>query len=97
MVAVFLDQYRQDWPQVGRVQEVLDGEIMIQWFTGTVTSQWKPLMKSMENAGLKEPWTECIDPANLLMPPFSLTRTCKLPGEVQQELRKKYDLLYDEY
>ena len=87
MVAVFLESYRHDWPQIGKVLQV-DEELTIQWFTGTVNSAWKPLTVS------GQPWTEKVSPHTLIAAPFTLTRTNRLPGEVRQELREQFEQLY---
>ena len=93
MVALYLEAYRQDWPQVGRVLEVRDGFLNIQWYSGTITSTWKPLsMRSAQN--VEEPWTEMVSTTKLLFAPFSLTGSKRLPGEVRQDLRRQYEIIY---
>ena len=93
MVAVYLESYRQDWPQIGCILQVRDEDLKIQWYTGTMTSTWKPLTVRSE-ANEDEPWAETVSPTQLLSAPFSLTRTNRLPGEVKQELRKHYEQIY---
>ena len=92
MVATYLAQYPQEWPQVGRVCSVTDGQLEIQWFTGTTTSQWKPLTLPVPGTrGERQPWKETIQETAIITTPFALTRTGRLPGEMQLELRELRD------
>lgn len=92
MIATYLGQYQKEWPQVGRVCCVNNGELEVQWYTGTTTSQWKPLtLPVLGVRGERQPWKETIPDTSVITTPFRLTRTARLPGDVQLELRELRD------
>lgn len=92
MVATYLQQYPREWPQVGQVINKKEGHLELQWFTGTTTSQWKPLTLSMPGVrGERQPWRETIMESAVITTPFTLTRSGRLPGDVQVELKELRD------
>ena len=47
MVATYIEAYSTHWPQIGQGQDVhkvtQDG-LVLEWFTGTLTTKWKKMM-----------------------------------------------------
>ena len=77
---------------MGRVCGLKDGQLDVHWYTGTITSQWKPLTLPVPGTrGERQPWKEVIQDTAVITTPFRLTRTARLPGEVQLELRELRD------
>ena len=40
MVATHLEEYSNEWPQVGEVTSIDGDSVELRWFTGTYTSKW---------------------------------------------------------
>ena len=92
MVATFLKEYPGHWPQVGRVCSIAAEETELQWFTGSTTTTWKPLnIPILGGKGHREPWKESVANTTIISLPFKLTKTGRLPGEIQTELRELKD------
>lgn len=45
MVACFVAEYRDEIPQIGKVQQVTESEVVVEWWSGTYTGKWKALTK----------------------------------------------------
>ncbi|XP_071500356.1 uncharacterized protein [Diadema antillarum] len=92
MVAVFLEDFRNEWPQVGKITAIHNATVNVHWFTGTTTSQWDELNKPGRN-GQSEAYISTIPKTSFLTGSFNLTGHGKLPQEIQRQLREKREEL----
>jgi len=74
-------KYREtDFPQIGEIVEAdiagANGDLLIQWYTGSFTGKWK-----------KIDWRETIETADIFYRKLSLTNTQKLPLDAQNAIR----------
>ena len=94
MVACFVAEYRDEIPQIGKVQEVNSSEVVVEWWSGTYTGKWRALTKRVGRAS--EPWLEAV-PKSAVLFSVSLTKGLKLSKATQDELKKAYDPLLAEF
>lgn len=94
MVACFVAEYRDEIPQIGKVQEVKDNEVVVEWWSGTYTGKWKALTKRVGRSS--EPWSETLPISSVLFK-VSLTKGLKLSKATQEELQRAYDPLLAEF
>ena len=94
MVAVFLENFRNEWPQVGKLTALHKDTADVHWYTGTTTSRWVALDKPGRN-GQSEAYISTICRTSFITGSFNLTGHCKLPQEIQRQLREKREELYN--
>ena len=94
MVAVYLPEFHNEWPQIGKILNIADGTIILHWFSGTTTSKWTHMQQ--RSKGVCESYTGTAPISSIVTPSFGLTRTEKLPQEIQRILREKQEELYAE-
>ena len=96
LVATYLNEYSNEWPQIGQVTKVLRGsKVELLWFTGTLSSKWKKLRVRVKERrlrrGVREEWKEEVDRRNIILPPFKLTAGGKLPRSTMRALKDMKD------
>ena len=86
-VAVYMDQYRDEIPTIGKVLSKTADEVEVEWWFGTYTKVWK-CCKRREG---KEyvPWIELVPAASVLMP-VTLTKSSYLSKATVQHLKDAY-------
>ena len=95
MVGVFLEEYVNEWPQVGKVTAIQGDNVTVHWYSGTTTSKWTSITRQAHgNREIQEPFIETIPTASIITHPFNLTGTAKLPQDVQRHLKEKHEDLY---
>ncbi|XP_030848478.1 uncharacterized protein LOC115927151 [Strongylocentrotus purpuratus] len=91
MVATYIEAYSTHWPQIGRVDKVTEDGLVLEWFTGTLTTKWKKMMVAVTGQrGRKQVWVETIPRDSVILLPFTLTAGDKLPLQVVNGLREKH-------
>ena len=93
MVALFVESYSDEIPQIGEVLEVNEEDILLHWWDGTYSGSWKALAKRQGRASV--PWMELVKRSNVLFE-VSLTKSLKLPKATQEKLHKAYEPLLAE-
>ena len=95
MVGVFLEQYINEWPQVGKVTAIQADNITVHWYSGTTTSTWTSINRPANGRrGIQEPFIETIPSSSIITHPFNLTGTAKLPQDLQRHLKEKHEEFY---
>ena len=94
MIGVFLEEYKQEWPQIGKILAIEADELTLHWFSGTTTSKWTPINKRVR--GSFEPYTGTTPAQSVITQPFKLTRCNKLPQDIQRVLKEKQEEFYAE-
>ena len=89
MVACFIEEYRDEIPQIGKVVEVhdSDSEVKIEWWIGTYTGTWRALTKKDGRKTVL--WTESVPTASIISE-VSFTKSSKLPKAIKEQLQKAY-------
>ena len=88
MVACDIEKYEDEWPQVGKIVSIEEQTVEVQWYTGTYSSVFKPVMLPVPGRrGDRQPWREKVLSAEILFS-FSLTRGKKLPKDIAQRLKE---------
>lgn len=91
MVATYLEAYSLHWPQIGRLDKVTEDSLVLEWFTGTLSSKWKEMKVAVTGQrGRKQLWVETIPRDSVILPPFTLTAGDKLPLQIVNALREKH-------
>ena len=96
MIAVYCDkdEYRHDWPQIGKVIKVSENEVTIHWFSAGENIQCAPLTKA--NAGGKQvPWIDELPKTCIITSPFNLTKKKRLPQKIVKRLANKFSDFFD--
>ena len=75
LVAVDLPQY-EEWPQIGKVLNVTERNIEVQWYDGAYTEPWTPVKRKVN--GKYVYWNETIRLASVVLANVELTRSCWL-------------------
>ena len=91
-MALFIESYSDEIPQIGEVLEVNNEDILLHWWDGTYWL-WKALAKRRGCASV--PWTELVERSNVLFE-VSLTKSLELPKATQEKLHKAYEPLLAE-
>lgn len=82
-------KYMPEWPQVGRIVEVDEGNktFTIHWYAGNTTTSWQPINISVGKfrRELKETLPFCC----AILYGWQLTSTAKLPNIVRQKLKEE--------
>ena len=96
MIAVYCDkeEYRHDWPQVGKVVDVTDDDISIHWFSAGENVQCTPLTKTNAN-GKRVAWVDSIHKSCIITNPFRLTKRKILPKTIINQLDLKFRDFFD--
>ncbi|XP_063964995.1 uncharacterized protein LOC129278782 [Lytechinus pictus] len=95
MMCVFLEEYRNEWPQVGKITALHEDSATLHWFTGTTTSNWTALdtpSRGLNGGG--EPYISTVLKSSFITGSFTLTPQGKLPQDIQRQLREKREELY---
>lgn len=91
MVATYIEAYSTHWPQIGRVDKVTEDGLVLEWFTGTLTTKWKKMMVAVTGQrGRKQVQVETIPRDSVILLPFTLTAGDKLPLQIVNGLREKH-------
>ena len=75
LVAVDLPQY-EEWPQIGKVLNVTERNIEVQWYDGAYTEPWIPVKRKVNGKNVY--WNETIPLASVVLANVELTRSCRL-------------------
>ena len=75
LVAVDLPQY-EEWPQIGKVLNVTERYIEVQWYDGAYTEPWIPVKRKVNGKNVY--WNETISLASVVLANVELTRSCRL-------------------
>ncbi|XP_071807992.1 uncharacterized protein, partial [Asterias amurensis] len=95
MVATHLEEYSNEWPQVGEVTSIDGDSVELRWFTGTYTSKWTQIKVRAPGKKGSDSFKATICRSNIIGEPFDLTRCKKLPSEVLRCLKSKYEEIYE--
>ncbi|XP_030853406.1 uncharacterized protein LOC105447505 isoform X3 [Strongylocentrotus purpuratus] len=88
MVGVYLEEFRNEWPQVGQVLDITGDHVKLHWYSGSETSVWTSLTTSVQGRR-DQPYTGEVSLQDVLTAPFNLTKANKLPVEIQRHLKEK--------
>lgn len=90
MVLTDLDQYSDEWPQVGQVISVISGldTCKLHWFKGCKSGTWNPCTIPMPGQrGKRMPWVEEVKKGSIWLV-FELTHKKLLPKNVKDAIDK---------
>ena len=92
LVAVHL-QDSSDEPAIGRVLEVEDRELRIQWMKGTYTSAWKPwtVWQGRKNVA----WEDSVPRSSILLYDFELSTAGRLRKPTVGHLKEAYKQFHE--
>ena len=86
-VAVLCDKYTER-PLLGRVTEVIENNVKIDWLIGSYSGNWRE-WKGREQ-GKTVIYSETLPLKNILLYPITLTKSMKLPLKTIAELKELY-------
>lgn len=93
MVGVYLEEFRNEWPQVGQVLDITGDHLKLHWYSGSETSVWTSLTTSVQGRR-GQPYTGEVSLQDVLTVPFNLTKANKLPVKIQRHLKEKGEQYY---
>ena len=88
-VAVYLPQYRDELPLIGKVVSVdaIANQVTVHWYVGTYSGMWKPCRR--RDGRNYVDWEEAVPIAAVLCT-VNLTKSFKLPKSTVLELKEAY-------
>lgn len=88
MILLDESKYADEWPQIAKVLDIQNDEVIIQWFKGSKKSAWRPATRRVgeQRGGKTEPYIENVNRINVWYIGFSLTSTGNLPKHVKDAL-----------
>ena len=77
-------KYAGEWPQIGKVVEILQTNVVIQWMKGSKLGPWSLCTVPEPGVrGKRVPWTEKVKPEEIWHSGFTFTNANKLPIRVR--------------
>ena len=84
-VALGLDEFKEELPQIAKVLAIDDDSITLEWWVGTYTGTWVPwLVKSVEQ-------TISVHRNNIVLRNISLSKSNRLYEPIIDKLKSIYD------
>ncbi|XP_072050017.1 uncharacterized protein [Amphiura filiformis] len=80
MVCFFNEVHPTTWPQIGKILNIMEDSVTIQWYTGGVDDVLRPIRKS----------SEVMPKSCILTKPFMLTQKKTLPKKIKRAVNKEF-------
>ena len=87
MVAVFLPQYKDELPTIGKVVSCDENSAEVEWYVGSYSGVWRVCKKRSGRTTV--PWRETIPKESILFP-INFTKSLRLSKSCADKLKQAY-------
>ena len=83
LVACYLEKYKDEEPQIGKILQIKTETVIVNWMSGSYSDYWYPCKVQ------RQPWTEEI-PTSSIICEVTLSRASRLLEPMKRKLKHMY-------